>query len=159
MSEPVNIADLVLASRQRVMSAARAACQRFGCDFSWAEDIAQEIAVQQLAGGMVRLDRRGLDWQMNAILNAWLSSRVKPETIQTYVRQTTAPASDPVVFADLQQIYERATDAQRRAIQSLMLHGQFTCGDLSRQEQQQRGQALYALRKKIAPDVQQKVIA
>lgn len=118
--------DVVLDSRPRVLAAARAACMRFGVDFSWAEDLAQEIAVKQLAGEMVRLDRRGLDWMMNGILKAWLSSRVKPETVQAFVRQNLRPADDPVILAEIQQIYRIATDAQKRAIVSLMLDGQHT---------------------------------
>ncbi len=138
-------------TRTRIMSAARAACARFRVDQSWADDLCQEVVVMQLCGERVRLARRGLGWILSGLLKGWLSSRVKPETVQAYVRQNTLPASDPMALAELQKIYGRATPAQQAAIVSLMMDGQHTSGgSLSRQEQQRRGQALYTLRKKIA---------
>lgn len=138
------------ASRARVLSAARAACKQFRVDQSWAEDLAQEVAIMQLRGERVRLDRRGMNWLLSGLLRGMLHLRVKPETAAAFVRQHTPPPSDPVIFAELQQIYRLATPAQQGAIRSLMLDGQNTSGGaLSREEQQRRGQALYSLRKKL----------
>lgn len=142
--------DWIVESRPRVVAAARAACVRFNVDRSWAEDLAQEVAIMQLRGEKVRLDRRGMNWLLNQLLNSMLHARVKPETIAAWARQHTPPPSDPVVFAELQQIYAKATPAQKAAIVSIMLEGQNTSGGaLSRVEQQRRGQAIYGLRKKL----------
>lgn len=104
----------------------------------------------QMRGDKVRLDSIGMTWVLDGLLKGWLSSRVKPETVAAYVRQHTIPFPDTVDLAELQSIYRLATPAQQAAIVSLALHGQNTSkGDLSRVEQQRRGQALYALRRKL----------
>jgi hypothetical protein len=136
----------VLKSRARVLVAARVACIRRGVGLDWHHDLAQEVALMQMRGDLVRLDRIGMDWILNRILDNWTGARLTEET-RRFGFRTVEPVS-PITFVLLHEIHNAATKAQREAMFTLMERGPIKWG-LPRKQTVRHSNALRALRENL----------
>ncbi len=136
----------VLLSYSRVKAAARgvAKSRQIG---DLADDLAHDVVVEQLSGSVVRLDRTGLSWLLHGFADKYLG-RVTRRTVVCAARSFTRASASPLHLVELQEIYAIATESERRAIVSLMMHGRVAHG-ISRAETHRKGAALHTLRKKL----------
>lgn len=138
-------AEKALDCRDRVRSAAVAVCKYRRVDFSYVEDLVQEVATMQLEGENVRLDRVGLYWLLSSLLSKFkfddrshssnrrtFSYEVADDeeyhmtnkrsySIEDRSRLTRTPRQENLVL--LRELFACAQEKQKEALQFFALNG------------------------------------
>jgi hypothetical protein len=118
----------------------------------WRDDLVQECALAILEGKPLRLDRTGLSWVMNGLLDKWMGTRRSLINITAVAKEMTCAPPLASDIVELKEICAIATAAERKALLILATEGIYRHDGARKRERQRDSQALYNLRRKLSDD-------